>query len=140
MAQIANRIKSLVRGLYEDKQAAKELEDSINKDSAELKSWMSSKKADKMEVDDITVTYKPQVRSTMDEQKTLEIIHRIASKAETEELQARILNCVETKEVINEQELEKLIYDGIIEKEELEPAMLSKTIFVLNLRKKAKKA
>ena len=67
MAQINEKIKSLVRGLFEDKKALKELDDSVTKDSAELKKWMGDKKVDEMDVDAIHVTYSPQVRSTMDE-------------------------------------------------------------------------
>lgn len=139
MAQASNKIKSLVRGLFEDKQAAKELEASIEKDSAELKKWMGEKKADEMEVDDIKVTYKPQVRSTMDEGKTLEIVKRLAEQAITEEQREKILGCIHTKEYIDETELESLIYNELVSKEALEPAMLTKTIFVLNLRKTKKK-
>lgn len=139
MALVAENIKRLVRGLFEDKQAAKELEDSIQKDSAELKQWMSSKKADEMTVDDIQVTYKPQVRSTMDEGKILEILHALAEQAQTEEQREQILGCIHTKEYVDEQALENLIYNDVVAKEDLEPAMLTKTIFVLNLRRSRKK-
>lgn len=139
MALVADNIKRLVRGLFEDKQAMKELDDSIQKDSAELKKWMSSKQADEMTVDDIQVTYKPQIRSTMDEGKTLEILHALADQAKTEEQQAQILGCIHTKEYVDETELENLIYNDVVSKEDLEPAMLTKTIFVLNLRRSRKK-
>ena len=142
MAQInsiAENIKCLVRGLFEDKQAAKELDDSIQKDSAELKKWMSEKKSDEMMVDDIQVTYKPQVRSTMDEGKTLEILHELADNAKLDEERELILGCIHTKEYVDETELENLIYNDVVSKESLEPAMLTKTIFVLNLRRSRKK-
>lgn len=139
MALVADNIKRLVRGLFEDKQALKELDDSIQKDSAELKKWMSARQADEMTVDDIQVTYKPQIRSTMDESKTLSIIYALAEQAETEEKRRQILGCVHTKEYIDETELESLIYNDVVSKEDLEPAMLTKTIFVLNLRRSRKK-
>lgn len=142
MAQInsiAENIKCLVRGLFEDKQAAKELEDSIQKDSTELKKWMGEKKADEMMVDDIQVTYKPQVRSTMDEGKTLEILHALADAARTDAEREQILGCIHIKEYVDEIELENLIYNDVVSKESLEPAMLTKTIFVLNLRRSRKK-
>lgn len=139
MAQVAENIKRLVRGLFEDKQAAKELDDSIQRDSAELKTWMSSKKADEMIVDDIHVTYKPQVRSTMDEVKTLQILHQLANEATTDEARELILGCIHTKEYVDETELENLIYNDVVSKDSLEPAMLTKTIFVLNLRRSRKK-
>ena len=137
---VAENIKRLVRGLFEDKQAYKELEDSISKDTAELKKWMGDKKRDEMSVDDIVVTYKPQVRSTMDEGKVLEIVRGLADAAETEERRREILSCIKTKEYIDETELENLIYNEAVSKEALEPAMLTKTIFVLNLRKSRKKS
>lgn len=139
MAHIAENIKSLVRGLFEDKAAAKELDDSIQKASAELKTWMGSKKADEMTVDDIKVTYKPQVRSSMDEEKTLEILRTLADEAKTEAERNQILGCIKTKEYVDGTELENLIYNDVVTKESLEPAMLTKTIFVLNLRKSRKK-
>ena len=139
MAHIAEDIKRLVRGLFEDKQAAKELDDSIQRDSAELKKWMGDKKADEMDVDDIHVTYKPQVRSTMDEGKTLEILRSLAEQATNDEEREQILGCIHTKEYVDETELENLIYSDVVSKESLEPAMLTKTIFVLNLRRNRKK-
>ena len=139
MAQVAENIKRLVRGLFEDKQAYKELEDSISKDSAELKKWMGDKKRDTMNVDDIVVTYKPQVRSSMDEGKVLEIVRELANAAETEERRLEILSCIKTREYVDETELENLIYNEMVLKEALEPAMITKTIFTLNLRRAAKK-
>lgn len=136
----AENIKRLVRGLFEDKQAYKELEDSISKDTAELKKWMGDKKRDEMSVDDIVVTYKPQVRSTMDEGKVLEIVRQLADAADTEERRREILSCIKTKEYVDETELENLIYNETVAKEALEPAMLTKTIFVLNLRRSRKKS
>lgn len=137
---VAENIKRLVRGLFEDKQAYKELEDSISKDTAELKKWMGDKKRDEMSVDDIVVTYKPQVRSTMDEGKVLEIVRELATAATTEERRDEILSCIKTKEYVDETELENLIYNEMVAKEALEPAMLTKTIFVLNLRRSRKKS
>lgn len=139
MAQVNDAIKKLVRGLFEDKQALKELESSVDKNSSELKAWMNEKKRDQMQVDDISVTYRPQVRSTMDEQKTLEILKQLANQATTDEQYESIKACIKTKEYVDETALETLIYDGVISKEALEPAMLTKTIFVLNMRRSRKK-
>lgn len=139
MALVADNIKRLVRGLFEDKQAAKELDDSIQKDSAELKKWMSARQADEMTVDDIQVTYKPQIRSTMDEGKTLDILHALADQAKTDEIRHQILGCIHTKEYVDETELENLIYNDVVSKQDLEPAMLTKTVFVLNMRRSRKK-
>lgn len=139
MAQINEKIKSLVRGLFEDKQTYKELEESIQNDSAEIKKWMSDKKRGEMMVDDIKVTYQPQVRSSMDEGKTLEIIKQLAEQASTDEQREQILGCIHTKEYVDETELESLIYNELVSKESLEPAMLTKTVYVLNLRKSRKK-
>ena len=134
MAPVAENIKRLVRGLFEDKQAMKELDNSINKDSAELKKWMTARQSDNLVVDNIKVTYKPQIRSTMDEGKTLEILHALAEDARTEERRQMILGCIHTKEYVDEAELENLIYNDIVSKQDLEPAMLTKTVFVLNMR------
>ena len=139
MAQINEKIKSLVRGLFEDKQTYKELEESIQNDSAEIKKWMSDKKRGEMMVDDIKVTYQPQVRSSMDQGKTLEIIKQLAEQASTDEQREQILGCIHTKEYVDETELESLIYNELVSKESLEPAMLTKTVYVLNLRKSRKK-
>lgn len=133
MAQIDEKTKSLVRGLFEDKQALKELDDSVTKDSAELKKWMGDKKLDHMDVDSIHVTCSPQVRSTMDEVKTIEILRQLAAK-ENDEVAEKILGCIKTKEYVDETELENLIYNEIVSKDALEPAVQSKTIFVLKMR------
>ena len=87
----------------------------------------------------IMFTYKPQVRSTMDEGKTLEILKALAEQATTDEAREQILGCIHTREYVDETELENLIYNDVVSKESLEPAMLTKTIFVLNLRRSRKK-
>lgn len=133
MAQINEKIKSLVRGLFEDKQTQKELDNSIEKDSAELKKWMADKKVDVMDVDSIHVTYAKQVRSTMDEGKTIEILRELAKNVDDSEAE-KILGCIKTKEYIDEQELENLIYNEMVSKETLEPAMLTKVVYVLKMR------
>lgn len=134
MAQINEYIKKLVRGLFEDKQALKELDDSVTKDSAELKKWMLEKNADQFDVGSIHVTCSPQVRSTMDEGKVIGILRNLIDTAKTDEESDRISNCIRTKEYVDEDELERLIYDEIIDKSVLEPAMQSKTVFVLKMR------
>lgn len=143
MAQLNEKIKSLVRGLFEDKQVYKELDESISNDTKELKKWMSDKKANVMDVDNIHVTYSPQVRSSMNEDKTIEIL-----KQRAEELinggdistAAQITNCIKTKQVVDELALEDLIYNDVIQKELLEPAMNTKIIYVLKMHEiKARK-
>ena len=134
MAQMNEKLKSLVRGLFEDKQALKELDASVTKDSNELKKWMGDKKVDQMDVDSIHVTYSPQVRSTMDEGKTLEILRQLAADAD-DNMAEQILGCIKTREYVDEEELENLIYNEIISKDAWEPAVQSKTIFVLKMRK-----
>ena len=106
MAQMNEKLKSLVRGLFEDKQALKELDASVTKDSNELKKWMGDKKVDQMDVDSIHVTYSPQVRSTMDEGKTLEILRQLAADAD-DNMAEQILGCIKTREYVDEEELDR---------------------------------
>lgn len=137
--KIDERVKSLVRGLFEDKQCAKELDDQIKEQSTELKSWMSEHKVPDMMVDNVSVTYKPQVRTSMDEGKVLEILKALFMerfKAGKKEEAEKIRACIKTKEYVDEELLETLIYDEIVDKSLLEPAEISKTIYVLNLREK----
>lgn len=133
MAQINEHIKRLVRGLFEDKQALKELDDAVTKDTAELKKWMLDRKADTLDVGSIHVTCSPQVRSTMDEGKTLEILRQLAASSDDATAE-KILGCIRTREYVDEDELERLIYDEVVDKSALEPAMLSKTIWTLKMR------
>ena len=135
---VPENIKLMVRGLFEDKQAKKELEDSIDKDVSDLKKWMLEHKMDEFAVDDISVTYGSQVRSSMDEGKTIEIIKSLADAAPVE-IRDRILGCIHTKEYVDENELERLMYDDVIPKDALAPAVLIKTVYTLNMRRSRKK-
>lgn len=139
MAKPDEAIKQLIRGLFEDKQVAKELDDSITKDSATVKTWMKEHKADSMLVDDISVTYKPQVRSSMDEAKVIEILKRQIEEAGDGETAERLAGCIKTREYVDDTELESVIYDELLSKDDLAPAVIEKVIYTLNLRRAKKK-
>ncbi len=140
MAHITEELKRVIRGLFEDKQALKELDDSVKKSSDNLKQWMNEHNESRLEVDNIVVTYSPQVRSSMDETATIAILKELAESVRNQEDRDRILSCIRTREYVDDTALEQAIYDGLVQKDDLEPAVITKTVQVLRLAQSRKKS
>lgn len=84
----------------------------------ETKTILDEQGISKGQYDGIKVDYKEVVKLSIDEDKQLNIIKQLA------ESNPAILDCIITKEVVDENILEDLIYTGIIDPTDLQPAMI----------------
>ena len=109
---------TLLNKLTQIKELNKKNKD-IEKDLVnETKTILEEQGISKGQYDGIKVDYKEVVKLSIDEDKQLSIIKQLA------ESNPAILDCIITKEVVDENILEDLIYTGIIDPTDLQPAMI----------------
>ena len=109
---------TLLNKLTQIKEINKKNKD-IEKDLVnETKTVLEEQGISKGQYDGIKVDYKEVVKLSIDEDKQLSIIKQLAKSNPT------ILDCIITKEVVDENILEDLIYTGIIDPTDLQPAMI----------------
>ncbi len=109
---------TLLNKLTQIKELNKKNKD-IEKDLVnETKTILEEQGISKGQYDGIKVDYKEVVKLSIDEDKQLSIIKQLAKS------NPAILDCIITKEVVDENILEDLIYTGIIDPTDLQPAMI----------------
>ena len=115
---IMKDLGTLLNKLTQIKELNKKNKD-IEKDLVnETKIILEEQGISKGQYDGIKVDYKEVVKLSIDEDKQLSIIKQLAKSNPT------ILDCIITKEVVDENILEDLIYTGIIDPTDLQPAMI----------------
>ena len=105
---------------------AKEIEDTLNK---QVKERLDVEGISKDTIGDIKVTYTTYTKSSMNEDKLLQIVKGLSVE------QPELIKCIETKEYINESVLEELIYEGIITVDDIQPAYEEKQYKTLKLKR-----
>ena len=95
----------------------------------EIKILLDQEGISKDTIGDIKVTYTTCTKSSMNEDKLLQIVKRLSVE------QPELLKCIETKEYINEGVLEELIYEGLITVDDIQPAYEEKQYKTLKLKK-----
>lgn len=109
---------TLLNKLTQIKELNKKNKD-IEKDLVnETKTILEEQGISKGQYDGIKVDYKEVVKLSIDEDKQLSIIKQLAKSNPT------ILDCIITKEVVDESILEDLIYTGIVDPTDLQSAMI----------------
>lgn len=109
---------TLLNKLTQIKELNKKNKD-IEKDLVnETKTVLEEQGISKGQYDGIKVDYREIVKLSIDEDKQLSILKQLAKSNPT------ILDCIITKEVVDENILEDLIYTGIIDPADLQPAMI----------------
>ena len=119
-----------------------ELNKSVKEDKNTLKEYMLAQDIESADAGGWTVTCSESKKTSMDEPKLLEIIQKLIKEAKGVEKET-LQNLIIMKPSINEQLLEDLIYDELIKKEVIEPAVIETVNYTLRFkkskRKKAKK-
>lgn len=109
---------TLLNKLTQIKELNKKNKD-IEKDLVnETKTVLEEQGISKGQYDGIKVDYREVVKLSIDEDRQLSILKQLAKSNPT------ILDCIITKEVVDENILEDLIYTGIIDPTDLQPAMI----------------
>ena len=110
----------------EELKRAKEKEKQLTE---QIKILLDEEGITKDTIGDIKVTYATCTKSSINEDKLVAIIKQLAQE------QPELLSCIETKEVINENTLEELMYQGFITPGDIQAAYEEKQYKTLKLKR-----
>ena len=111
------------------KEALKQAKEQEKNVTEELKLILDEEGITKGTIDGIKVNYTTCTKSSINEDKLLAIVKQLAQE------QPELLSCIETKEVINENTLEELMYQGFITPGDIQAAYEEKQYKTLKLKK-----
>ena len=111
------------------KEALKQAKEEEKNVTEELKLILDQEGISKGTIDGIKVNYTTCTKSSINEDKLLAIVKQLAQE------QPELLSCIETKEVINENTLEELMYQGFITPGDIQAAYEEKQYKTLKLKK-----
>lgn len=111
------------------KEALKQAKEQEKNVTEELKLILDQQGISKDTIDGIKVNYTTCTKSSINEDKLLAIVKQLAQE------QPELLSCIETKEVINENTLEELMYQGFITPGDIQAAYEEKQYKTLKLKK-----
>lgn len=111
------------------KEALKQAKEQEKNVTEELKLILDQEGISKDTIDGIKVNYTTCTKSSINEDKLLAIVKQLAHE------QPELLSCIETKEVINENTLEDLMYQGFITPGDIQAAYEEKQYKTLKLKK-----
>ena len=111
------------------KEALKQAKEEEKNVTEELKLILDQEGITKDTIDGIKVNYTTCTKSSINEDKLLAIVKQLAQE------QPELLSCIETKEVINENTLEELMYQGFITPGDIQAAYEEKQYKTLKLKK-----
>ena len=111
------------------KEALKQAKEQEKNVTEELKLILDEEGISKDTIDGIKVNYTTCTKSSINEDKLLAIVKQLAQE------QPELLSCIETKEVINENILEDLMYQGFITPGDIQAAYEEKQYKTLKLKK-----
>ena len=111
------------------KEALKQAKEQEKNVTEELKLILDQEGISKDTIDGIKVNYTTCTKSSINQDKLLAIVKQLAQE------QPELLSCIETKEVINENTLEELMYQGFITPGDIQAAYEEKQYKTLKLKK-----
>ena len=111
------------------KEALKQAKEQEKNVTEELKLILDQEGISKDTINGIKVNYTTCTKSSINEDKLLAIVKQLAQE------QPELLSCIETKEVINENTLEELMYQGFITPGDIQAAYEEKQYKTLKLKK-----
>lgn len=125
-------LEQVINQYFEEDTKKKSLEKELKNKNTFIKSKLAELEQDNFETDIAKATISYQHRISMDDDKCIEILKENCKKKD-------LTNVIKTKEYIDYEALESLIYNGVIAAEKLEPAQQEKiitTLKVVALKKK----
>ena len=124
-----NDFNMLLQELASVKEQLKRFKDKEAELNKQVKQELDSQGIEKGVYNGIKVTYTTCTKSSINEDKLLAIVKQLAQE------QPELLSCIETKEVINENTLEELMYQGFITPGDIQAAYEEKQYKTLKLKK-----
>lgn len=130
--------KETVQQYFDLKAKEKELKAEIDFAGGEIKKYLTENKLEEFDADGVKVTYKGSERSSINEEKLIKTIKKIANNTDDKEVKKVIKSCIKKVETIDEPTLETLIYNNVIDSSDLECCYESKMIYTLRVQKAKK--
>ena len=124
-----NDFNMLLQELASVKEQLKRFKDKEAELNKQVKQELDSQGIEKGVYNGIKVNYTTCIKSSINEDKLLAIVKQLAQE------QPELLSCIETKEVINENTLEELMYQGFITPGDIQAAYEEKQYKTLKLKK-----
>lgn len=121
------------------KDKEKEVKAELSTLGQQLKDILSENDLEEYEFGGLKISYKPSEKSTVNEDKLINTIKKLARNTKDKDLKATIRESVIKVEAINEHHLETLLYDGTINPQDIAECYESKTTWTLRLGKSKKK-
>lgn len=131
-SRIENNLQKIIDEYYEQDTEKKQLEKELKSKNLYIKSTLADLSQDVFETNKCKATISYQNRISMDEEKVIEIIKENISTAKRK-------GVIKTKEYVDYDVLESLIYNGVISADKLAPAQninVITTLKVVELKKK----
>lgn len=132
-------LNQLIGKYSQSKDKEKEVKAELNELGTQLKELLTKNDIQEYEFGGLKISYKPSEKSTVNEEKVITAIKKLARATEDKDLKARIKAAVIKVEAIDEHHLETLIYEGTVTPEHIAECYESKTIWTLRLGKASKK-
>lgn len=132
-------LNKLITSYSQSKQKEKEVKDELGKLGQQLKDILTENNLEEYQFGGLKISYKPSERSTVNEEKLIATIKKLARGTKDAEMKAKIRAAVIKVEAIDEHHLETLIYDGTVAPEDIAECYESKTTWTLRLGKASKK-
>lgn len=99
----------------------------VNSMKADLKKYMDENDIEQAQAGNYTATFYTSERTSMNEDKLVEIVQKMIDNAATEEETERLSKLIEYKPQVNSTLLEDMIYNGEIDKDLIQDAVVVST-------------
>lgn len=128
-------LQNLVSILKDLRRQRTEIKKELDEVEPLIKEELESQGIDKMSFPDlgVKISYSKVNKSVMDEDKLISIVQGLI--AGDSEFTEDIKECIEYKPIINEQKLQELIYKGVVDINDIQPAYVDKGYKVLKISK-----
>lgn len=132
-------LNQLISQYSQSKDKEKKVKAELNEIGTQLKELLSANDIQEYEFGGLKISYKPSEKSTVNEDKLINTIKKLARATKDKDIKAKIRAAVIKVEAIDEHHLETLIYDGTVTPEDIAECYESKTTWTLRLGKASKK-
>lgn len=132
-------LNKLIGKYSQSKDKEKEVKAELNELGTQLKELLTANDLQEYEFGGLKISYKPSEKSTVNEEKLITTIKKLARATKDKDMKAKIKAAVIKVEAIDEHHLETLIYDGTVTPEDIAECYESKVTWTLRLGKASKK-
>lgn len=132
-------LNKLIGQYSQSKDKEKEVKAQLNELGTQLKELLTANELQEYEFGGLKISYKPSEKSTVNEEKLITTIKKLARATKDKDMKAKIKAAVIKVEAIDEHHLETLIYDGTVTPEDIAECYESKVTWTLRLGKASKK-